>query len=209
MDSKIEIKWVGRWESLGKPPETELGRPFAQHNQDGRLEVFAIGQGAIFNISQVFPNAGWRQSWGNKGAPLSDVQIKAHVVGRNADVRQEIFAISGDNGLWQKWQVAPNNGWSDWKTLGKPARDVSLTEQFTVGRNQDGRQEVFVVGSDRNAWQIFQTAPNNGWSDWTERGKTTPNPLSAKSYASLPSSAIAFCPAPSLHRKIWRVGIPI
>src|SRR5260370_19240235 len=43
----------------------------------------------------------------------------------------------------------------------------------------------------------------------TAAPKTTPNPLSAKSYASLPNSAIAFCPVPSLHLQIWRVGIPI
>src|ERR1700724_3577399 len=43
----------------------------------------------------------------------------------------------------------------------------------------------------------------------TAAPKTTPNPLSAKSYASLPNSATAFCPVPSLHPKIWRVGIPI
>jgi hypothetical protein len=170
MDIKINIKWVGRWESLGKPPETELGMPFVQHNQDGRLEVFATGQGAIFNIAQIFPNAGWRETWGNKGSPSSNVQIRAHVVGRNADGRQEIFAI-GENALWQKWQVAPNNGWSDWRTLGTPAADVSLTDRFTVGRNQDGRQEVFAVGSDGNVWQIFQTVPNGGWSDWKKLGK--------------------------------------
>ena len=50
----MAIQWSS-WASLGKPPETELGRPFAQRNQDGRLEVFALGQGGIFNISQVVP----------------------------------------------------------------------------------------------------------------------------------------------------------
>src|ERR1700735_3188601 len=43
----------------------------------------------------------------------------------------------------------------------------------------------------------------------TEAPKTTPNPLSTKSYASLPNSAIAFSPVSSLHPKIWRVGTPI
>ena len=119
------MPWI-RWASLGKPPETELGRPFAQRNQDGRLEVFAIGLGEIFNISQVSPNGGWRERWLNKGRPSSNVGIKSHVVGRNADGRLEIFAVGDDNALWQKWQVAPNNGWSDWKTLGTPARATSL-----------------------------------------------------------------------------------
>ena len=46
----MAIQWSS-WTSLGKPPETELGRPFAQRNQDGRLEVFAPGRVA-YSISR-------------------------------------------------------------------------------------------------------------------------------------------------------------
>ncbi len=167
----MAIDWVRSWESLGKPQETEIGRPFAQHNQDGRLEVFAIGLGGIFNISQVFPNGGWRDGWLSKDRPSLNVRIKLHVVGKNADGRLEIFALGDDNALWHIWQVTPNDGWSEWKTLGTPARDTSLTDQFTVGRNKDGRQEVFAVGNEGSVWQVWQTAPNGGWSDWEELGE--------------------------------------
>jgi hypothetical protein len=169
-ERQMAIEW-SRWESLGKPQETELGRPFANHNQDGRLEVFAIGLGGIFNIWQVFPNGGWRNGWLSKDRPTSDIRIKSHVVGRNADGRQEIFAAADDDAIWQKWQVTPNSGWSEWKTLGTPGKDTRLTERFTVGRNQDGRQELFAIGSDGEVWQIWQTAPNGGWSDWRRLGK--------------------------------------
>lgn len=37
----------------GQAANTELGRPFVSHNQNGRLEVFATTHGAIFNIWQV------------------------------------------------------------------------------------------------------------------------------------------------------------
>jgi hypothetical protein len=100
--------------------------------------------------------------------------VTAHVVGTNADGRQEIFAVVDDGTLWQRWQIAPNNGWSDWKTLGAPAGDALLTEQFTLGKNQDGRQEVFVVATDGDVWQIWQTAPNGGWSGWERRGAPPP-----------------------------------
>src|ERR1700719_4986446 len=43
----------------------------------------------------------------------------------------------------------------------------------------------------------------------TAAPKTTPNPLNAKSYASLPNSPTAFCPVASQHPKTWRLGIPI
>jgi len=165
-----KIHWSS-WTSLGKPHKTELGRPFAQRNLDGRLEVFAIGLGGIFNIAQLSPNNGWRDAWLNKGKPLSNVSIRSHAVGTNADGRLEIFAIADDNALWQKWQVAPNNGWSEWKPLGTPTRDTSLTDRFTVGKNQDGRQEILAVGNDGNVWQIWQTAPNGGWSNWAKLGR--------------------------------------
>jgi hypothetical protein len=51
-----DIQW-SNWSSLGKPQETEIGRPFVQRNQDGRLEVFAIGSGGIFNIWHYFQTA--------------------------------------------------------------------------------------------------------------------------------------------------------
>ena len=110
-------------------------------------------------------------AWRSKGAPSSKVRLKLHVVGSNADGRQEIFALGDDNALWQKWQIAPNNGWSDWKSLGTPASNIALTAQFTAGRNQDGRQEIFAAGSDGNLWQIWQTAPNGGWSNWARLGQ--------------------------------------
>jgi 2-iminobutanoate/2-iminopropanoate deaminase len=52
--------------------------------------------------------------------PASNVRIRSHNVGRNADGRLEIFGVGDNNALWQKWQVAPNGGWSGWKTLGTP-----------------------------------------------------------------------------------------
>lgn len=166
----MAIRWSD-WASLGKPPQIELSRPFAQRNQDGRLEVFAIGQGEIFNIWQLFPNGGWNDGWRSKDKPATNVGIKVHLVGRNADGRQEIFALGDDNVLWQKWQVVPNGRWSDWKNLGTPASDTALTERFIVGSNRDGRQEVFAIGNDGNVWQIWQTAPNGDWSDWGKLGQ--------------------------------------
>jgi len=165
----MAVRW-STWASLGKPQETKIGRPLVQRNQDGRLEVFAIGLGGVLNTCQLFSIGDWRDTWLSKGRPAANVRVNAHAVGRNADGRLEIFAIGDDLALWQKWQVAPNDGWSEWRTLGKPAGDVSLTDQFTVGTNQDGHQEVFVVGKDGSVWQIWQTAPNGGWSHWGKLG---------------------------------------
>jgi acylphosphatase len=69
-----------------------------------------------------------------------------------------------DKALWHIWQVAPNNGWSGWASLG------GLIDLLTVGNNQDGRLEVFARGMDQALWHIWQVAPNNGWSGWGSLG---------------------------------------
>jgi hypothetical protein len=144
----MAIQW-SNWASLGRPSDTELGRPFASRNQDGRLEVFATAQGAIFNIWQVAPNGAWADGWHDKGIPQSNVeQLIAHVVGRNADGRQEIFAVADFGTLFHKWQVAPNGGWSNWASLDRPPTGIRQSDHLTIGTNQDGRLEVFVVGED-------------------------------------------------------------
>ncbi|SET67127.1 hypothetical protein SAMN05216326_1583 [Nitrosomonas marina] len=165
----MAIHW-SNWASLGKAP-SELSRPFVQRNQDGRLEVFARGSNGIFNIWQRFPNAGWHERWFNLGKPSGQVRINTHVVGRNADGRQEMFAAGDDNTLWQKWQVVPNGGWSEWKLMNGAGGAPAVGDRFTAGSNQDGRQEISAVGGDGDIWQIWQTVPNGGWSHWSRLGR--------------------------------------
>ncbi|MEP7305143.1 MAG: hypothetical protein ABJA98_06465 [Acidobacteriota bacterium] len=166
----MDIQWTS-WESLGKPTEADIARPFVQRNLDGRLELSVLGLGGIFNIFQLSPNGRWNESWRSKDRPAPNIRIRSHVVGRNADGRQEIFAVGDDGAIWQKWQLAPNSGWSDWKSLGTPTRETALTERLVAGRNQDGRQELFAIGTDGNVWQIWQTVPGGGWSEWRRLGK--------------------------------------
>jgi len=45
-----------------------------------------------------------------------------------------------------------------------------ITSDPVVGRNQDGRLEVFARGTDDALWHNWQTVPNNGWSGWGSLG---------------------------------------
>ena len=45
-----------------------------------------------------------------------------------------------------------------------------LTCDIAVGRNADGRMEVFVRGTDNALWHKWQTTPNGGWSGWVSEG---------------------------------------
>jgi len=54
-----------------------------------------------------------------------------------------------------------HGGWSGWYSLGGV-----LTSDPAVGRNADGRLEVFVTGTDGALWRKWQVTPNGSWSGW-------------------------------------------
>lgn len=83
---------------------------------------------------------------------------------RQAGGRLEVFVRGSDKALWHKWQVAPNDGWSGWASMG------GWIDRLAVGQNADGRLEVFARGSDGALWHKWQVAPNDGWSGWASLG---------------------------------------
>lgn len=120
-------------------------------------------------------------------------------VGHNADGRLEVFVAgvnvtNGQDALWHMWQTAPSSTeWSDWSSLGTPAVNLAnspaLGSSPTVAANADGRLEVFVAGGDGALWHVWQTAPNNGWSDWSSFG--TPGGLTSASNPALAPAVAA------------------
>lgn len=62
-----------------------------------------------------------------------------------------------------------NTTWSHWQSSGKPSGWPHLY-RIAPARNEDGRLEVFSAATDGKLWQIWQTAPNGGWSHWESRG---------------------------------------
>jgi hypothetical protein len=88
------------------------------------------------------------------------------------------------------WQVAPNAGWSNWQSVGKPGdqfgfpvdspeppkdRDLS---QPVVQRNADGHLEVFAPGNGAfcNRWQEKPIFPGSAWrrEGWNAKPKPRP-----------------------------------
>ena len=66
------------------------------------------------------------------------------VIGINADGRQELFAVGKTGYLYRNTQTAPNGGWSGWIDMGT-STTMAQNAIPTVGRNSDGRLEVFAV----------------------------------------------------------------
>ena len=157
---------------------------------DGRLAVFTLHAASdsplteeLRHLAQTAPNGGWG-TWQNLGAPQVQGGFFLHrnmrsrvEVGRNADGRLEVFVLHWGNinslspvaDVWQVWQTAPNGDWSHWGKLGAiPKRSPAPPFNLEVALNQDGRQELFLVGEGVGLWHIWQTSPNNGWSCWRD-----------------------------------------
>jgi hypothetical protein len=156
--------WSG-WSSLGKPATDSLRGPVLGVNADGRLEVFASGSQGIWHAWQSSPGGTW-SAWNNFGLPGGSRATSGLGVGQNADGRQEVFAAVPGGEVWHIWQTAPNSAWSGWSSLGgEPYFEV------IVGRNQDGRLEVFVEGrtsttppNPSGVWHRWQTSPGGAWN---------------------------------------------
>jgi hypothetical protein len=138
----MAIQW-SNWASLSKPQETEIGRPFAQRNEDGRLEVFACGHRELFNICQIVPNGGRKDGWLSKQRSTSKTGSKS-------------IAFRDDGALWHSWQVDQSPHWSPRHSLESPPAKIRVADRLTIGTNQDHRLEVFVVGKDGAVWHIWQ-----------------------------------------------------
>jgi hypothetical protein len=172
--------WVG-WSSMGKPAGVTkfVSRPVIGQNQDGRLEVFVFGNGALWHSYQSIPNSGSWSAWKSMGTPQGKGKFYAHpAVKKNKDGRLEVFSMAGapgkgefqlaDTALWHKFQPSPNHkgSWGKWLSMGKPSG--ASWPAPTVGRNKDGRLEVVVPGGDGALWHKYQLMPNTGpWYGWS------------------------------------------
>jgi hypothetical protein len=170
--------WSG-WVSHGMPPNAGhlAGRPAVAASADGRLEVLIRGvDGALWHIWETSPNGNW-SDWLSHGSPAG-VQLNdlwgSPVIAANTEGRLEVFSIGSDNAVWHIWQIAPNGGWSEWKSHGTPPGIQFDNAHPALAASADGRLELFVSGADRfenrELWHIWQTSPSGDWANWYSHG---------------------------------------
>jgi hypothetical protein len=93
------------------------------------------------------------------------------IVVSNADGRLEVFDVGSDEALWHTWQLAPNGAWSEWASLGSTPLVAGGPAEPVVGKNKDGRLEIFVTDASAVLWHSWQLALNGTWSGWASLGK--------------------------------------
>jgi hypothetical protein len=164
--------WTPTWTSHGMPPGTiGVNNNALTRLPDGRLILFNVATApasteALWHIEQTAPSNGW-STWSSLGGPPSG-GFNAVAVAPSADGRLEVFGMS-NFALWHIWQQ-PGGGWSAWTSHGTPPGTVLVDAAPVLAANTQGRLELFIVGSDRALWHIWQTTPSGGWSDWTSHG---------------------------------------
>jgi acylphosphatase len=162
-----EGNFTTNWNSLGGQFSLR-GRPAVAKNADGRLEVFMVWlDRRLYTTSQNVANDSTRNAWTSWNVLGGEQWPDDPVVAQNADGRLEVFVVGSDKQLHHRWQTTPNSSsqWSEiWTVLGgehwPPSSDPG------IGRNADGRLEIFLVGSDKQLYHRRQTAPNS--STWSE-----------------------------------------
>lgn len=161
------------WVSHGCPSGVSFGSdstPALACGTDGRLELFVVGNDeTLWHIWQTAPDGGW-SGWRSHDAPPGKKFPRLRPgVGSTADGRLEVFAVGEDAALWHLRQTASNDGRSQWFSHGAPPV-AGLAGSPAVASGAGGGMQLFIVGTDGALWQLSQTAPDGGWSQWFSHG---------------------------------------
>ncbi|HEY0753724.1 MAG TPA: hypothetical protein VGD98_07170 [Ktedonobacteraceae bacterium] len=180
---------------LPKLPNAQVSsistRPVVGRDADGRLEIFTIGIGddnftSIVHNYQL-SNGSW-SGWKDLPPEAAGVHILwqlSPTVGQDTDGRLELFATSKSGVVYDNFQTTPNGGWAGWRPM--PGLDLGLASGVpAVGRNKDGRLEVFVsTGTNISTGRlqhIWQSSAGQGfvksWATFPDQGFVGPEGLS-------------------------------
>lgn len=165
------------WVSLNQPANVPGDSvPVVGMNADGRLELFMIGSdAALWHTWQTTAGGDWNTTWASLDRPGGTDLQGGLDVGSNTDGRLEVFSGSFDGAIWHIWQTTANGTWSPWASLSGLAQapaDSEFTNLPTVGRNADGRLEVFTLTFDGALWHIWQTTAGGSWrTTWFSSGQ--------------------------------------
>jgi len=154
------------WFITGTNPEIfYAAMPFPNCNGclGGLSQIQALTSVSSHELCEAITDPGYPSGWNNTS------------VGEIGDICAWQTAVIGNFTIQKEWSnaqgicaIAPAStqpsGWSGWDSLS------GWIDMLTVGRNLDGRLEVFARGGDGAVWHNWQTAPNNGWSGWDSLG---------------------------------------
>jgi hypothetical protein len=167
------------WNAFGNPGVALDDRPGLARSADGRLELFVRGtDNRLYHQWETgvgtFVWSGWN-TFDADSTPAGGLADHP-VVAPSADGRLELFLTGADGNIYHSWQVQASGGWSaPWVSEGSAGGGFTAAAP-ALGRNGDGRLELFAVARDGNLYHKWQTAASNGWSQWVQLVPHAPPP---------------------------------
>jgi hypothetical protein len=158
--------WSG-WASLGGH---DLKGPVAlAANADGRLEAFVIGSdGFVYHRWQTSPNGlnGWA-GWANLIDPRL-IKAEDLRVSLSGDGRLFVILMTAQKSIGYLAQVVPNGDWGSVIDL----YGHNLQWPCGLGRSDNGRLEVAVIGGDNKLYSRWNVDPSRSdlFVNWTSLG---------------------------------------
>jgi hypothetical protein len=121
------VTWGG-WNSISGPlPVGIVGQIRVAQNQNGTLEVFAVGQdGNVWSDTQQNPGGTWG-GWSPLNQQLPPgVTPQALAVGKNQAGTLELAVLGSDNNIYVAQQQPMQAGWNAFTNLGNPGCFASV-----------------------------------------------------------------------------------
>ncbi|MFB7784721.1 family 43 glycosylhydrolase [Streptomyces vinaceus] len=141
---------------------------YAGHVPGHAVEVVRDGQDWYASAAGWFRQGLYVGSlqWHDDGPPPWQ-SVDNPVAGQDLAGRLTVFALdAGDRSVLRRVQLDPETDtWSAWESFGGPAGAVP-----TLGRNADGRLEVFSLAPGGAGLHHRAQRPDGGWYDWEEFG---------------------------------------
>jgi hypothetical protein len=193
------------WNSLGNPPATTIVGPPGVGENEGLLQVFAVGaDNALWSNKQEFVPLPVRHTiwsgWFSLDLAGTGFNDRPAIQG-GADGRNEVFVIGRDGSLYHIWQTNLHGAWSAWYSHGNPGD--FLSDHPSIAYPSDGRLIVFTV-SNGAVHYLRQVAQNNGWSDWMSLGVPGGGAQSAPSVFDQENGLLRLC-VTAADGSLWNV----
>jgi hypothetical protein len=155
---------------------TQSGYNVAVNAQTGYVEVFGVdSSGTLWTDTQTGASS-W-SGWSDTG--LTGETFQTYVTAAsNPEAGMQVFAVDTSNSaIWTNYQSTPGGSWSGWESLGNVGGGVTIQPGFICGRNANGMQQFFGVGTNGSLYTKYQTSSSAWSSAWTNLGQVSGQPL--------------------------------
>ncbi len=172
LGSKALVQYVNA-ASVALPSMPANGYSPVAVNSNLGGEAALVGSNAVSyhnaccnSTGSAAPWSGWQSITTN--APQL---LPGNVIGTDADGRMEIFAVTASHALSHSAQPRVGAGFGPWG----PVAPAGVSSPYVrgipaVGKNADGRLEVFVRGKNNDLLTSTQSCPGCGWDSWRSLG---------------------------------------